>query len=107
MRSLTDILMVALIVIYIVDVSGFTDSWRNALKEVLQVGRLKPLPPFDCSRCMVWWSCLIYSAIVGTISIPVIAYCALLSLLSNPLGQIMIFIREALSGLIDKLFDKI
>lgn len=67
---------------------------------------LRPLKPFDCSLCMTWWVCLIYALIEGQLSLPVIAYSALLSFLSVPIGQAMIFIREWASWLIDKLMPR-
>lgn len=98
-----DLLMVALITIYIVDISGFTQSWRSLVATKLHIPRLRPLPPFDCGKCMTWWVCLIYAACTGHFTLPVIAYCALLSHLSIPLGEAMIFIRETLTWLLNKI----
>ena len=98
-----DMLLVAAITIYIVDISGFTESWRGALARMLHISRLKPLPPFDCGKCMTWWVCLIYAICVGQASLWTIAYAALLSLLSIPMGGILIFIREWMNWLINKL----
>ena len=105
MREYIDILMVALVTVYIVDLSGFTASWRSLLARLLKVKTLKPLPPFDCSLCMVWWVCITFSLIVGTFSLFTLAYIALLSFLSVPLGQMMMFIKEGLIALTNKLFD--
>ena len=65
-----DLLMVALITIYIVDISGFTQSWRDALARWLKVSTLKPLK---------------------------------LSHLSNPIGEALIFIRECLTWLLNRI----
>ena len=103
-----DLLLVASITIYIVDLSGFTQSWRSALARRMHINEtnLRPLKPFDCSLCMTWWVCLIYALIEGQLTLPVIAYSALLSFLSVPIGQAMIFIREWASWLIDKLMPR-
>ena len=98
-----DLILVAVIAIYIVDVSGFTESWRDALARWLKVTNLRPLPPFDCGTCMAWWSCLIYAICVGEFSLVTIAISAMLSLLSIPIGQGMIFIREWMTWIINKL----
>lgn len=103
MKTIIDLILVAFITIYIVDLSGFTDSWRAALAKALQVKELKPLPPFDCSLCMVWWVCIIYSLCTGSFSLATLAYIALLSFLSIPLGQFFIFIREGLCWVINKM----
>lgn len=108
MSIYTDLLLVAAVTIYIVDLSGFTDAWRGALARMMHIpeSNLRPLKPFDCSLCMTWWVCLIYSAVLKQFSLPVIAYSALLSFLSVPIGQAILFIREWASWLIDKLMPR-
>lgn len=102
-----ELLMVAAITIYIVDMSGFTDSWKTALARLLKAKALKPIRPFDCSLCMTWWICIIYAICTGSFSLPVLAYIALLSFLSIPIGQLLIFIREGLSFLINKMMKRL
>ncbi len=108
MSIYTDLLLVAAVTIYIVDLSGFTDAWRGALARMMHIpeSNLRPLKPFDCSLCMTWWVCLGYSAVLKQLSLPVIAYSALLSFLSVPIGQAILFIREWASWLIDKLMPR-
>lgn len=98
-----DLLLVALVTIYIVDISGFTESWRDALARWLKVANLRPLKPFDCGKCMTWWVCLIYAICVGRISLETVAFSALLSHLSIPIGTGLIFIREWINRIFDKL----
>lgn len=105
MKTYIDLLLIAVITIYIVDLSGFTDSWRSALTRLLKARELKPLPPFDCGQCMTWWVCIIYAIATGSVALPVLAYIALLSYLSIPIGQTLIFIKEGMSFLISKLMN--
>ena len=98
-----ELLLVALVTIYIVDISGFTESWRGLLAKSLHIKSMRPLPPFDCGKCMTWWICLIYSLCVGEFTLWTVAYSALLSHLSIPLGQAMIFIREWITWVTNKL----
>lgn len=100
-----DIVLVALVTVYIVDVSGFTESWRGWLAGVLGVKRLRPLPPFDCGKCATWWACVIYAAVSGRFCLETVALSALMSLLSFPAGLLMIFIREGLTAAADRLFE--
>lgn len=104
MKTIIDLILVACVTIFIVDLSGFTDTWRSALARILRVQALKPLPPFDCSLCMTWWVCLIYALASGRFSLPVVAFIALLAFLSNPIGQLLLLVREVLVKLTDKLF---
>ena len=103
MKIYADLTLVALITIYIVDISGFTDSWRSGLSAMLHISRLKPLPPFDCGKCMSWWVCLIYALCTGHLNLGTIAFSALMSHLSIPLGQALIFIREWINYLLNKI----
>ena len=105
MKAYIDLLLVAAITIYIVDLSGFTESWRGILARWLHISEsaLRPLPPFDCGKCATWWVCIIYSTCTGTFSLPILAYIALLSFLSVPIGQLFIFLREGLNALIGKM----
>lgn len=98
-----ELLLVALVTVYIVDLSGFTDSWRAGLASVLKIKSLRPLRPFDCGKCMTWWLCLLYALCVGELSLGTVAFSALLSFLSIPIGQILIFIRETLLWFINKI----
>lgn len=103
MSPFIDILLVDLVVIYIVDLSGFTDSWRNLLSRMTGIKNLRTLPPFDCGKCMTWWAGLVYVLINWGWSLPLISYVGLLSFLSVPIGNTMIFIREWITWIIDKL----
>lgn len=103
MNIYTHLILVALVTIYIVDISGFTESWRTALARWLKVSTLRPLKPFDCGKCMTWWVCLIYALCVGQFNLETITFTALLSHLSIPIGETLIFIREWMLKILDRL----
>lgn len=95
MKPYLDILILALVVIFIVDISGFTQSWMDALSR--WIGRpVRPVKPFACSLCMTWWTGLAYAIITGNLTIPIVGYTALLAYLSFPISQFLIFIHEQL-----------
>ena len=104
MKAIIDIILVALVTIYIVDLSGFTETLLKVIS-AYKGRKITELKPFSCSLCMVWWVCLIYAAIVGNLTIPVVALIALISLLSVPFGQLLMLIREAFLKVITKLMD--
>lgn len=104
MKAIIDLILVALVTIYIVDLSGFTENWLNILSNY-RGRKITGLKPFSCSLCMVWWVCLIYAAIAGILTLPVVALIALLSLLSVPFGQLLMLIRESFLKVINKLMD--
>ena len=106
MSPFVDLLLVALVTIYIVDISGFTGSWRSLLSRWLKIKNLRSLPPFDCGKCMTFWVGLIYMWCNWGVSLPLIAYVALLSFLSVTIGNILIFIREWIIKIIDRGMPK-
>lgn len=107
MKTITDLVLVAFITIYIVDISGFTQSWRALVAKLLGVSEdaLRPLPPFDCSLCMVWWVSLVYLLVTGTFTLPWIALAALLSMMAFPFGQMLVLVRESILKLVNLLMD--
>ena len=101
-----DLLLIAAVVVFVVDLSGFTPNWKDALGRILHrdVDRVKP---FDCSLCMTWWCCLIYAWCVGALSVGVVAYIALLAYMTWPIQQLLVLIREGVLKTIDKLISKL
>ena len=98
MTMFAQLVLVATVTIYIVDLSGFTDAWRSAIARGMHIpeSNLRPLKPFDCSLCMTWWTGLAYALITRNLSIPIVAFCALMAYLSFPISQLMIFIHSTL-----------
>lgn len=99
MNIYIQLLLVAFIVIFIVDLSGFTDTLLDIVSKV-KGHRVESLRPFTCSLCMTWWCCLIWSLCSGHFTLSVIAFSAALAALSFPLAQVFIFIREGLNRLV-------
>ena len=62
MTATLQLLLLAASVTYIVDVSGFTESWRALLARMLHIRpeNLRPLPPFDCGKCATFWAVLLW-----------------------------------------------
>lgn len=81
-------------IVYIVDCSGFTDSWRNGLAKLLRIKNLRPLPPFDCSTCLAFWACLLYAVAVGALDVYTFGFACLCSWLAYPLGVSLNTLRD-------------
>ena len=97
--------LVALTVIYVVDLSGFTGSWRRALKRALGLHTLRRLPPFDCGQCATWWATLAVAWYLGDLNVATAAFCAALAFLSTAIGSAALAAREILIGVFNKLAD--
>ena len=104
MKAIIDLILVALVTIYIVDLSGFTETLLKVIS-AYKGRKITELKPFSCSLCMVWWVCLIFLLVTGNLTLPMVAFSALLSFLSVPLGQMMHLIRETILKVINKLME--
>ena len=97
-----ELLLITALVVYIVDLSGFTESWKQFLFRHFKTNT-RNMKPFDCSQCMTWWCGLFYLLISGTFTLPRVGLVAGLAYLAYTIGQIFIFIREGINVIIDKL----
>lgn len=104
-----ELLLLAAIVTWIVDCSGFTDTLLDLATTFTRrfgYGPVKNLRPFTCSLCMVWWSCLLWCIFRNSFTLPLIAYSAGLAGFSKTLAKFFIFITETFSMLIGKLMER-
>ena len=106
MKAIVELILVALITIYVVDLSGFTNTWLKFLS-AYKGRKITELKPFSCSLCMVWWVCLAFLLMSAKLSLPLVAFSALLSFLSIPMGQILVLLREVMLYIINKLMSRL
>lgn len=100
--------LLAVVVVYIVSLSGWTDTWLGWLSRFTArhgYGPVRSLRPFSCSQCMTWWCCLAWCLVRGQFTLPLIAYCALLAFNSLTLQNLCISIREGLLKVL-RIFDE-
>ena len=98
--------LLAVVVVYVIDLSGFTTSWRGFLSRRIGLRddtELRPLPPFDCGKCMTFWACLLFAALTHRLDLPVLAFCSLLSMLSDTISGVLLFIHELLDFLLERI----
>lgn len=103
MAIVIDFLCIAAVCVFVVDVSGFTQSWRGALKRWLGVRELVPLHPFDCSLCCTVWACLIYGWAHVRLTPVLLLAIAAAALLTPVIGAAFTLIRTALGGALEAL----
>ena len=106
MKAIVELILVAMITIYVVDLSGFTDTWLKFLS-AYKGRKITELKPFSCSLCMVWWVCLIYLVTTSQLTLSLVAFTALLSFLSIPMGQILVMLREVILYIVNKLMSRL
>jgi hypothetical protein len=107
LNHILNLLCLALIVVFIVDLSGAIDSLKKFISKVLTNGHIQSnnfnLKPFDCSLCSTWWTGFTYLLITHTFTLPMIAYVALLAFLANVFANILLLLKDVLLYTINKL----
>lgn len=115
MSTLIDMLIIACIVCFVIDVSGFVQSmkrlylrrfWKMKNPDISSLS----WKPFDCSLCSVFWCTLIYIAVTGNFTLPWIGMCVLLSFISSNISGFMLCVKDFLAAVecrIQKLIEKI
>lgn len=78
-----NLLFIQLILVFIIDISGFVETIKSKLSSFLTKGVIAStdyrIRPFDCSLCMMFWSGIIYLLFTHQFTFPLIAYVCLLS----------------------------
>lgn len=112
--TLINLFLIALIVVFIVDISGAVDSLKSGIKWVLTKKQMSGsdyrLKPLDCSLCMTFWSCLIYLFVIGEFTLPYITVACLLAAFSDIIKNYILLVGDILTKmnqLIYKLIDKV
>jgi hypothetical protein len=99
MNIYLQLLLITLVVVYIVDLSGWTATWLGWLSKFTARYGYPPvteLKPFSCSQCMTWWCCLLWGLCTGHFSLFLVAASAGFAFFSRTLCAMLIFISEAI-----------
>lgn len=104
-----DLILIQIIVVLIVDISGFIDSFKSFISKTLTKGHIESsnysLKPFDCGFCMNWWVGLIYLIITNQLSLEYITFILILSFLTTSTKEILLYIKDLISYLINRLYE--
>lgn len=94
----------AVIVVVIVDLSGFTDSWKSGLKYLLTKGQFRSpeysLKPFDCSLCLTFWSGLVYLLVTAQFSLFMLAYLLVVAFMTSVIKDALILVKDMVTFLL-------
>lgn len=106
-----NILLIAIILVIITDLSGIVEYIKSHLYFKLR-GTYDYPPSWDtpiihlmsCSLCQTWWVGLVYLIVIGQVTIPAIAYLLGIAYLTTTIKDILVLVKEILTKAIDKLF---
>ena len=108
--------LIALMIVYVTDITGFPQSmlravWRFAypkrpFPDDLSWEQIHPLLKIcECSRCQTWWVTLVVSLCCGWLTLPIAAYCLLLSYITPILCDIMVLVLDLITKLLNAITD--
>lgn len=97
------VLQITAIIVFIVDISGFTEAWRSALGRWLHISIREDIKPWTCSLCMVHHIGVIYALCVQAFSLPVWVFICLCAFMAKPVGQLVVTLRDLLEALVFKV----
>lgn len=105
---LVDILCIATIIVFIVDLSGFQDTvkrrvWRW-LKGDLPYRDFEMRIPF-CSLCMTHHICVIYALICGQFTLPIWLFICCVSFLTKHIKGVLQLFSDMLIKAENKIYD--
>ena len=101
-----DLFEISIIVVIIVDISGFIDSIKTFVGKVLGINNVS-LKPIDCSFCMNFWASLGYLLITNELSITAVMVALLLSTMTPIIKDAIYLIRDIFGKIILKINDLI
>ena len=103
------LLMISLVMVFIVDLSGVIGEIEEILAKMLGISpsRVHIPKPFSCSLCMTWWTGLIYLVVTGYLNWISIAYVALLAYLTPVFKDLLLWLRDILTLVIEWLYTPI
>lgn len=103
-----EILEICAVVVLVVDMSGIIESLRSVVGKWLHAPADRVmLKPLDCSKCMTFWVGLIYTLIVGELSLTILLYLLLVAMNATNVGMFLSIIIEAIRKGLDQILQKL
>ena len=97
-----DLFEITVIVVIIVDISGFIDSIKAFVGKVLGINNVS-LKPLDCSLCMTFWVSMAYLIYANELSITTLMFSLLISVMTPVIQDLIYLIRDILGFILLKI----
>lgn len=96
MMTMINLLVIAFLVVFIIDLSGIIEELEKMIAKWLKVSKVHIPKPFSCSLCSTWWLGLLYLIIIGNFTIAMVGYVALLAYLTPIWMNVLIALKDVL-----------
>lgn len=106
-ETITDILLIAISLVIIIDLSGFVESVKSVIKKWLKINGEVKMKPFDCSFCMTWWTGLIYLIITGNATLLYMTVVLLTAFFTTTILNILVLVKDIMDYTISRITMKL
>ena len=103
---ITDLLLIQIICVNIVDISGVVSHIENAIARMLSLKRVS-IYLLNCSYCVTHWCCVLYLLFTGALSLKTYAIVLVLCFLTSVTKELLWTVRDFfvyLIRLVNRLF---
>ena len=97
---------IAVIVVIIIDISGFIDSIKEFIGRLLNIANVR-LKPLSCSFCMTFWVSMCYLIYANELSLTTLMFSLLMSVMTPTISDLIYLIRDLIGNLINKISNLI
>lgn len=109
--TLINLFLIAVICVFIIDISGAVNSLKSGLKWIYTKGKMSGsdyrLKPFDCSLCSTFWCGLIYLLIAGEFTLPYIVAVCMMAYFTSVIKNSILLIEDILTKVINVIYKLI
>lgn len=93
---------ITVIVVIIVDISGFVDSIKVFIGKLLNITNVR-LKPLDCSFCVTFWMSMGYLIYTNELSLTTLMVSLLMSVMTPTIQDLIYLIRDILGFILLKI----
>lgn len=108
MNVIINLVLIAFICVFIVDISGAIDSLKSGLKWLFTRGKMTGsdyrLKPFDCSLCSTFWCSLIYLLIIGSFELKYVAIVCILCTFCPIIKNTIYLLEDSITKIINVIY---
>lgn len=99
------ILLIALIWVYICDLSGIVAEIRHVMAKLLKIheSNMPSLKPFSCSQCMTFWTGLFYVILADSFSLASIVVVCMFAFFTTTIRGLLQAVKEYVERFINKI----
>ena len=98
-RTIEILAELLVVVVVLIDMSGFVDEMKARLKRWLHIKGEVSLKPLDCSFCMYHWTALVVLLCLGRLTLATYTAICVGCLLTVPVRGLLAFILDGLNAL--------